>query len=272
MNDLEILEQNAIDAAMSLHWDDAIEFNKKILKIDKMNIGAQLRLGFIYLQNNELEVAKKHYKAALKIQPSSPLAHENLEKIAVLLGTGTTKPAEKNINFNPNLFLEIPGKTKSVALVNIGQKNILAQATIGEEIYLKTKKRKLEIRTKTGEFLGYLPDDLSKRMFLFLKGGSHYKAFIKEVSLSKVVIFIREEKRGKRVMRFSSFPRNTMGSLSKIAQGAAGTGAHDDDHHDAEDDEFVGNDLDRLAETLTHEEKEYLPYAQEEEEDENNEE
>lgn len=268
MYEVDVLEQQAIDAAIAIDWDSALTLNKKILKLDKDNIGAQLRLGFIYLQTNDLGQAKKQYKAVLKLQPANNLARENLEKIEVLEEAGDHFTTQKDLNFNPNLFLEAPGKTKTVSLVNVGQKNILAQLTVGEEVYLKPKKHKIEVRTKSNEFLGYLPDDLSKRLELFLLGQSEYKAFIKEVSLSRVSIFIREEKRGKKVARFSSFPKDTLSSLSKMNQG----GTPGDEEHEGDEDDFVGNDIERLAENLSHEEKEYLPYASEEEDDENTEE
>lgn len=269
MYEIDVLEQQAVDAAIAIDWGTAIILNKKILKLDPANIGAQLRLGFIYLQTNDLEHAKKQYKSVLRLQPANSIAQENIEKIKVLEEAGDHVAIEKDLNFNPNLFLDVPGKTKTVALVNVGQKNILAQLTVGEEVYLKPKKHKIEVRTKTNEFLGYLPDDLSKRLELFLLGQSEYKAFIKEVSLSRVSIFIREEKRGKKVLRFTSFPKDTLGSLSKINQGGI---TSDDDHAEGEDDDFVGSDIERLAENLSHEEKEYLPYSSEEEDEENTEE
>lgn len=266
MNEIDKIEQKAINAALSLHWDDAVAANKKILRMDKNNLGAHLRLGFIYLQRNELKEAKKHYKVSLKIQPSHLLAQENLEKIKILEKTPIKKREERELNFNPNLFIEVPGKTKSVLLINPGQKNILAQLTIGEEIYLKPKKRKIEVRTKNNEYLGTLPDDLSKRLLLFLKAGSQYSAFIKEDSLNRVVIFIKEEKKGKRVAKYTSFPKNSQAFMASL------TTSQDEEHADGEDEEIVENDLDRLAEILAHEheDKEFMSYQAEGEEDEEN--
>ena len=264
MTDLEILEQYAIDAAINLDWKIAENLNKKILKIDKNNLGAHLRMGFILIQSKDFKEAKKHYKAALKIQPSNQLAQENLEKIAVLDQGSTKKHPDKQFNFNPNLFLEVPGKTKSVLLVNPGQKNALAHLTVGEEVYIKQKARKIEVRSKNNEYLGTLPDDLSRRLMLFLKAGSLYASFIKDVSLSRVVIFIREEKRGKRVARYSSFPKNTHSNIARMTS--------DEDQPEVDERDVMESDLDRLADVLTHEDKDYLPYQTEEDEDENNEE
>lgn len=261
-----MLEQQAINSALSLKWNEAVTLNKKILKLDRHNLSAYLRLGFIYLQTNNFKEAKKSYKTSLKIQPGHILAQENLEKIKILEKTTIKKRVDKKLHFNPNLFLDVPGRTKTVLLINPGQKNILAQLTIGEEVYLKTKKRKMEVRTKGDEYLGTLPDDLSKRILLFIKAGSQYSAFIKEVSLSRVAIFMREEKKGKRVMKYSSFPKNTQTNLTRL------TTTSEEEHSEGDEEEIIESDLDRLAEILTHdqEEKEYMHYRAEEEEDEEN--
>jgi hypothetical protein len=261
MNEVQILEQQAVDAAINLDWKKAIELNKKILKLDKNNVDCHLRLGFIYLQKNDYKEAKKHYKLVIKIQPSNLLAADNLEKIQVLGTTGGKKRNDKDLNFNPNLFIEVPGKTKSISLVNPGQKNILARLTVGEEVYLKPKKRKIELRTKTSEYLGSLPDDISKRLLLFIKAGSEYRAFIKEVSLNKVVIFVREEKLGKKVLKFSSFPKDTQSQMQRIVS--------EEEHHDETEEVTLEHDLEKLAETL-HEEKEFIHYQPRDEEDEEN--
>ena len=207
MNDIELLEQQAIDAAITLQWDRAIQLNKQILKIDKKNDCAYLRLGFIHLQTKDLPRAKRYYSKALKLQPRSSVALTNLERIRVL---EKEKPSHSNeqISFDPDLFMEIPGKTKTITLSNLGQKNILAKLTIGQQVLLKEKKRKVEIRTTNDEYIGALPDDVSKRLIFFFKAKSTYHTYIKESTFTKVIVFIKEEKKGKGVMNQISFPQN----------------------------------------------------------------
>src|SRR3990167_754158 len=209
MNDVDFLEQNAVDAAINAHWQIAIDYNKKISRLDKKNLGAQLRLGYAYIQLHKL----------------------------------------KEVKLDPNLFLELPGKTKSSTLVNLGQKNTLAHLVIGQEIFVKPKKRRMEIRTEGNDYVGALPDDLSKRLFLFMKAGSQYMAFIKDVSLSRIVVFIREEKRGKKVQRYSSFPRNIQVDMAKVST-QEGSG-----DEEGQDEDVLESDLEKLAETLSSDEK-----------------
>ena len=268
MNDLELLEKHAINAALAIRWKEAINLNKKILKADRNNLGALLRLGFIYIQTSDFKEARKYYRAVLRTQPGNPIAAENIERIKILESGRKKKRSKKEFNFDPNLFLDVPGRTKSIALVNPGQKNVLAHLTIGEKVYLKPKKRKVEIRTRDNEFIGYLPDDLSKRLTLFIKAGSDYSSYIKEVTMSRVMIFIKEDAKGRRVAKFTSFPKNIGAGISAMAAGRTTVG---DEENETDEEEILESDLERLAEALTHEEKEFIsPFIAGEEEDEEN--
>ncbi len=269
MNDNDLIEQQAVDAAINLDWDTAIAINKQIIKRDKTNLGAYLRLGFAYIQLGQLPEAKKMYHHVLKIQSENQIALDHLDRIAILENKGATKPSQRQIRFDPSLFLEIAGKTKSVALVNLGQKNILAELLVGEEVVIKPKKIKAEIRTKNNEYIGTLADDLSKRIFLFTKAGSEYSCFIKEVSLNRVVVFIREDKKGKKVARYTSFPKNIQTNMMNVGSDDQRTGAGQDENEDFHGEHGTENELERLAENLPHEIKDIYSFTKEEEDEEN---
>jgi len=257
MNELSSWEDQAINAAIAGDWEKAIVLNKQILKLDSHNIGAYLRLGFAYLQAKNLEMANNYYKKAVKLEPNNNIALANLERIKILLSKKSRKKTINEAHLDPNTFLEIPSKTKTVALVNLGQKNIIAQLCVGQKVNLKTKKRRVEIRTDNDEYIGCLPDDLSRRLILFLKDKSIYSVFIKEASLNKVVVFIREEKKGNKVARFISFPKDIQKNIQQI-----------EDTREENEDIYHNEDIEKLAEVLTNEEKDYLPYSREEVEDE----
>lgn len=261
MESIEILEQNAVDAAINFYWEDAIDLNLKILKQDKKNLPAILRLAFAYLQLGKLPQAKKYYQKALKLQPTNTVVKNNLEKIKVLQAKGTKKSKKNNITFNPELFLEISGKTKSITLVNIGQKNILAQLSIGQEVLLKPKKRRVEIRTKDDEYIGRLPDDLSKRLMFFIKAKSVYLVYIKEASLNHVVVFIKEESKGKKIARHLSFPANSQAGVKNMENESEEPTANEED---SEEDVTTELDVEKLAENLTTEDRELVNYQADE--------
>jgi len=260
MEDVELLERSAIDAAIKFDWSLAIVFNKKIISIDKNNVASYLRNGFANLQLKNYVEAKKYYKKALKLQPANSVARNNMEKIKILELKKGKKTTDEHFHLDPNLFLETTGKTRAIHLVNLGQKNILAQVNIGQELYLKPKSKKIEARTKDNEYVGRLPDDISRRLLFFIKAESRYSSFVKEISLNRVIIFVREEKKGTKVARYLSFPSNIQtNNLPDL---------NSDKNEEEETEEISGSDIEKLAETLTQEDKEYLPYKPPEEEEE----
>lgn len=82
--------------------------------------------------------------------------------------------------------------------------------------------------------------------------------------MSRVVVFIREEKKSKRLARFSSFPRNIQSNLNLIEQASEGALPENTDlslaqervEDDEEDDEVTQDEVERMAENLGTEEKE----------------
>jgi len=258
MDNLQNIEQTAINAAITSNWNEAISSNEKIIKKDKKNIDAYLRLGFAYLQKGKIKKAKEIYNKVKKLQPGNYIIEENLERIKILESKKVSHLPPTNLN--PYAFLEIPGKTKSVVLVNCGQKITLASLSVGQEVVLVPKKRRIEIRTKNKDYIGCLPDDISKRLTIFMKAGSSFSCFIKESNLKTVTVFLKEEKRGKRVARYASFPINNQANLTSL-------NLEEGEGKEEETEEISNNELEKLAESLISEEKEYLPYEPEEREE-----
>lgn len=241
MTNIKNLEQQAIDFAIASEWEDAVSMNKKIIELDEENLQANLRLGYSYVQLNQFEEAKKIYTRALEIQPKNHIAEEYLEKIEILSKKKKKRSNEKN-NFDPNLFIDIPGKTRTVSLVNLGQKEDLADLNTGQSVVIKVKKHKIEIRTKGDDYLGCLPDDISKRLKYFISEGSDYEYYIKESDLNSVIIFIKEINKGNKVKHYPSFPSNSKTMLSDINQ--IKNDMEDEEYEDVDEDDVDGEDDD----------------------------
>ncbi len=259
MEDLDTLEKKAIESAVKLNWDESIKLNLQILKKDPKNLSAILRLAFAYFQKQDYKKSQIYYKKALKIQPGLAVAKANLEKINVLLSKKirVKKKGNHSLKLDPNVFIETFGKTKTVKLVNLGQKNIIADLSPGEEVFLKIKKRKVDVRTKNNDYIGSLPDDLSRRLRLFIKAGSQYQVLIKEASINNIVIFIKEIKKGPRVANFISFPEDLSKNLAFLDQ----ENEVDNEEIDQEEEIEKEFDIEKLAETIT-EDKENLDFQQ----------
>lgn len=252
MKNISELEKQAIDNAINGQWEKAINFNETIIKIDKKNIETYLRLGFAYLQINKTKKAKKCYLKALKLQPNNNLIKKNLERIKILESKKLTHL--KTCSLDPLLFIDIPGKTKTVNLVNCGPKSVLAKLTVGQRVFLVNKKRRVEIRTEDKEYAGCLPDDLSKRLAIFIKNGGLFSVYIKETSLKNTVVLLKEEKKGGKMSKFVTFPTNLNVNLSRL-ENSSGEETNEEDT-----EEISLLDLEKLAENLSNEEKYYLPF------------
>jgi len=118
------------------------------------------------------------------------------------------------------------------------------------------------MRTESDEYIGALPDDLSKRLIQFMKAKCIYSAYIKESTLTKVVVFIREEKKGKALSNHVSFPQNSQKNIDQIAN--LSSSEQQDDHEDAEE----LNDWEKIATETTEEKDENLPIHTEDLDDE----
>jgi len=270
MEPIQKLQQQAIDAAFNNQWQEAINLNKKILKIDKKNLEAILRLGFAYFQQQEYEKAKKIYKKGLKIQPNNPVILNYLKKIGLV-----EKKKEKNNSSSyladPELFLEIPGKTKSVNLVNLGQKKVLAKLNIGQPLILNIKRRRIIIKNKENEFVGSLPDDIGKRLILLIKGGNKYACFVKDVSLNHLVVFLKEEEKSNKMRRFISFPLKYNQNISKMIEqvGEEEVAMKEEELIDDDSEMSENADIEELAKELTEEkEEDYFYFSPSNDEDE----
>lgn len=256
MDTVGIMESQAIDAAIANDWEKAINLNREILKQDSHNLGAHLRLGFALLQTSQMGDAAKAYKAALKIQPRHQLALDNLERIEILQKQSSGSKRQEKKNLDPNLFLDVPGKTKTVQLTNLGQKQHLADLYIGQVLELKSKKRRLEVRTFDGNYIGTLPDDISKRLIFFVENESVYGTFVKEASLSRVLIFIKEVSKGKNVQGYISFPNSSQPMNHPLQDHDQEDTADDDDDKDDDnqwdDDDNSSHEDDEEKTDLLH--------------------
>ncbi len=249
MDTIARLEQNAIDAAIENDWERAIELNTQITAEHEQNLGGWLRLGYAHLQLKQVNEAMKAYKKALSIQPKHPLATENLERAKILkeknAGNKKSTPSttvQERRKLDPTLFLDVPGKTKTVQLVNLGQKTELADLHIGQEVELKVKKRKIEVRSTSGGYIGALPDDVSKRLFSFLEEDSVYETFVKEASLSRVLVFIKEVSKGEAVENYVSFPQSLQPVLQPLQTDKEDDSDDDKDIWEEEEDTTTADD------------------------------
>ncbi|OGG06082.1 hypothetical protein A3D05_04250 [Candidatus Gottesmanbacteria bacterium RIFCSPHIGHO2_02_FULL_40_24] len=194
--------QAAIDAALTQNWAEAVAINRELLKTNKEDIDTLTRLAYAYCQIDETEKAKKIYKKILTIDRYNSLALKNLNKINSL-------PAKKlnliHDRVSPGLFIEEPGKTKVIVLINLAPSKVISQLNIGDLVSLFPKKHSIEIRDANKTYIGALPDDIAFRLLKFISAGNTYLTCIKNIQKNIISLFIREMTRGKKLRHQATF-------------------------------------------------------------------
>jgi len=181
------LTAQAIKCALCQNWKEAIRLNLELLRQNEENIEALNRLAYAYLKTGNLPSSKSTYKKVLKINKYNPIAIKNLKWLSNL--TKHDIHQDPSVSPTPTIFLEEPGKTKIVILIDPAAARVLCNiASDGQDVYI-----------------GALPDDLSHRLTRFINTGNTYEAYIKNVERNNVSVFIREMKRGKKFGHLPSF-------------------------------------------------------------------
>lgn len=196
------LAQKAITAALSGNWEEAISVNENLLHEDPQDVEALNRLSRAYAESGDINNAKKYAENVLKIDPYNSIATKSLAKwqgVSNLNSSGHCKVC-------PEVFLEEPGKTKIVNLMNLGDPSTLAKIDTGDEVVVNTHCHRISVDTKESEYVGRLPDDLSARIHELSERGNQYSAYIKSVTPDEVKVFLREVKRGEKTANIPSFP------------------------------------------------------------------
>lgn len=204
MSDLQL---TAINAALSKDWQKAIEANQSLLKNNKLDINSISRLAHAYAQTGKLDMAKKLYKKILILDKYNNIARKNLDKLNSISKSPKSNPKSQSSPFtlSPSQFLEEPGKTKTVSLINTAPAGILSHLNPGDPVVLLPKKYSIDIRTLNNIYLGALPDDFAFKIIRFLKAGYEYTTYVKSATKNSVSIFIRESKRAKKFASQPSF-------------------------------------------------------------------
>lgn len=180
------LAQRAIAAALNGDWQQAVKVNTQILHIEPHNVDALNRIARAYCETGNVEKAKRTSKKVLKIDPFNGIACKCLKKWERASQTnGATSKT------GPLAFLEEPGKTKIVKLINLGDSKIIANLDCGDEVKLTPHSHSVSVTTFTGKYVGKVPDDLAIRLINLMKNGGKYQTLIKVAEPEGVKVFIR---------------------------------------------------------------------------------
>ncbi len=184
----ENLIHKAVKLSLEFNWKEAIKINSQILKELGPDIDALNRLAKAYFELGDVKKAIQTSKEVLKIDPINNIAKNSLDKYK----SGVKKNTD-NQNLQKNTFLdfiEIPGKTKLVTLINLGSENVCLYLNIGDKVLLVPHAHKVSVTTTNGKYIGKLTDDVSAQIRNHIKNGKKYNAVIKYANKKCVKIFI----------------------------------------------------------------------------------
>jgi hypothetical protein len=196
------LKSQAIQTALVGDWLTAINLNQLILNDEPNDIDTLNRLAFAFLSSGNPKDAKNLYEKVLMLDMKNPIAIRNLKR----LNDVNLKRMPITIN---NLFIEEPGKTKVMELINIADKKVISHLRSGEKLDLKIKRSKIFAYDLEDQFIGMLPDDICQRLINFMSAGNEYEAYVRTVDSNKISVFLREVKR---VNKFKNQPSFVSGS------------------------------------------------------------
>lgn len=202
------LKNQAIQTALQGNWQEAILLNKKLIKEDPMDIDALNRLALAYTIIGKLKEAKTAYQKVVNIDPLNSIALRNLKRLKEQ-NLKVADPVTYQIN---NKFLEEPGRTKVIELINIAQPKVIEGLRTSQSLVMSVKRLKIFVQDNE-QYIGVLPDDIAKRLIKFIKSGCVYEAYVKSATPHKVSIFIKEIKKTSRYLDQPSFLSNSESSL-----------------------------------------------------------
>lgn len=208
---MDDLTQQAIQAAVSGNWKTAENLNRAILQNNASDIDALLRLANALFQLGKKKDATKLYEKVLKVDKFNVFATRGLGRLKRASTKGGSASGGKATNGAAHhgletLFLEEPGKTKTVGLVHIAGPQVLASLDCGEKVYLAPRRHRISVANESGTYIGRLPDDLSVRLLSFIGGGNQYEAVIKFANADEVKIFVKETVRSPKFVQTPTFP------------------------------------------------------------------
>lgn len=232
---MSILKSQAIQTALVGDWDKAITINKLLLEEDPNDIDTLNRLAFAYLSLGSNKDAKNLYQKVLSLDMKNPIAIRNLKR----LGDDPSKKISLQLG---NFFIEEPGKTKIIELINVADKKIVCNLRPGEKINLSIKRMKVFAIDQNNQYIGMLPDDMCKRLIKFINGGNKYEAYARTTEINKISIFIRELKRVKKYKDQPSFVNTEKAKLLIVNSPGSGKVSENKKMKQPEDSEISEED------------------------------
>ncbi len=202
--ELDPRNQEAIDAALVSDWDKAIKLNTELSEEYPEDVNVLNRLGHAHTELGQVNKASSIYKKILEIDLYNPIAKRNLERLSTLRGSDI-KVKETTRSFDPEAFIEEPGKTKTIEVVDLAMPKVLVSLRTGDKVGLSPSKKDITVISEDNHRLGKLEPDWGEEISQALRLGSQFTAIVKAVKVGKdsanssLSVFLREGKRSNKL-------------------------------------------------------------------------
>ena len=186
------LSEQAIDAATTSEWQEAVDINKRILELGP-DSEAENRLARAYWELGELAQAREHYQAALALDPTNRIAERNISRLRMLMAEAGKKTvaAQKGSKAPVSIFVEETGKTGFAHLLDLAAPKQLAQVNPGDAVELVADGPRLAAKCN-GVHIGYVEPRVAARLLKLIVEGNKYAAAVTSLGDKDVRIIIRE--------------------------------------------------------------------------------
>lgn len=211
-----LLKRLAIDSALSNNWKQAEEINLQIIAENPNDIDTLNRLGFALMKLGKYNKAKDAYKKVIEIDKTNPIAVKNLKRLETVSKSKKTTDGENSpqmLTSISGVFIEEAGKTKTIELKNIADKKMLSLLEPGDPVSMVIKRSKIFVQSVNKQYIGMLPDNISMRLIVFMKGGNEYTSCIKACDEKNVTIFVKEVKKSGKFKNQASFMNSHSSAL-----------------------------------------------------------
>lgn len=158
-----------------------------------------------YKNSGKPQKAITTYQKVLRLNKYNLIAKKNLDYLKLNSHGGMTS-ASVNSLASAEVFLEEPGKTKLITLVNLAPSTKIVAVSPREKLEITVKRKSVFVIDQRHSYLGSLPDDMSFRIMKFLKSGYRYDCYAKTVEKNNLIVLIRETQRSKKLNNLPTFP------------------------------------------------------------------
>jgi tetratricopeptide (TPR) repeat protein len=255
------LVQTAIALAAQSRWQEAAQVNHDIVTMAPDDAEAYNRLGKAHTELGQVTQAREAYQQSLRADPANLIAQRNLDRLSRITDAEAAELAAKaGQKLDPRFFMEETGKTGVTVLQDVGENEVLATLTAGDQITLGQDDGTLVVSSPAGAYIGRVEELLGSRLVRLMQSGNQYQAGIVGVDEKTVRIIIRETFQApENVGRISFPPRTTAESLPRpyVREGLLRRGnedLEDEDEPDVDISEVDNDDDDEdTSEFGTHE-------------------